>query len=168
MRTMAAYRLELRVARDQFFKLQSKRSDSPLDKTRSPVSLHQLLNEASRSFTERTRRILPVLPSFAVLHLHDTQWLQPPWDSSSILFHPTASSAIPLRPFIHVPMRDSFAHGSAPNPINLAEIDPDDLDPDDFIQHQCPSLVTLAIMLMEVYFVTPFDYLVKKYAGGSG
>jgi len=173
MRTMAAYRLELKVARDQLFKLQSKRSDSPLDKTRSPVSLHQLLNEASRSFTERTRRILAVILSFAVLHLHDTQWLQPPWDSSSILFHPTASSAIPLRPFIHVPIRDSFAHGSAPHQIDLAEIDPDDidpddLDPDDFIQHQCPSLVTLAIMLMEVYFVTPFDYLVKKYAGGSG
>ncbi|KAF9876389.1 pfs domain-containing protein [Colletotrichum karsti] len=44
--------------------------------------------------------------------------------------------------------------------LNEDDFDPDDLD--GLIQHHCPTLVTLAIMLMEVYFVTPFDVLARN------
>lgn len=172
MRTMASYRLELKVARNQLYKLQSVKDDLYLDKTKEPVSLRQLLGEGSRTFTERTRRILAVILSFAVLHLQDTNWLPPAWGSSNILFFPTTTSAIPLRPFIHISMTDP-----APSPTNNKDdgcdddgedIDPDDLDPDDFVQHQCPNLVTLAIILMEVYFMTPFEFLVKRFGDDNG
>ncbi|KAF7550276.1 hypothetical protein G7Z17_g5837 [Cylindrodendrum hubeiense] len=45
----------------------------------------------------------------------------------------------------------------------LEDMDPDDIDPDDLLRHQCPILVTLAVMLMEVYFVSPFNTLAKRY-----
>lgn len=172
MRSLNSYRLELKVARDQLFKLQSEKSVRPVDKTRNPISLEQLLREGSRSFTERTRRILAVILSFAVLHLHDTPWLTPVWDSSNVWFFMTPSSAIPLRPFIHAEIamecdsKASLCAASIQDDSDGSEsddVDPDDLDPDDFIQHQCPALVTLAIMLMEVYFATPFEYLARRY-----
>jgi len=177
MRTMEAYRLELKITRDQLFKVQSERSTFSLDKTRRPISLHQLLSEGSRSFTERTRRILAIILSFAVLHLHDTEWLQPTWGSANVLFFPTMPSNIPLRPFVHTPITD---HGSdtdadkssehsvddaASDETESDDFNPDDFNPDDFISHKCPILVILAVMLMEVYFATPFEALAKRYRG---
>ncbi|KAH6989717.1 hypothetical protein BKA56DRAFT_611972 [Ilyonectria sp. MPI-CAGE-AT-0026] len=40
--------------------------------------------------------------------------------------------------------------------VNLDDLDPDDLDPDDF-EHPFPTLVTFAIILMELYYATPFS-----------
>ncbi|KAI1636336.1 pfs domain-containing protein [Biscogniauxia mediterranea] len=176
IKAMAAYRLEFKVTRDQLFKLQSERSTSLVDKAKDPVSLEQFLKGESRSFTERTKRILAVILSSAVLHLHDTPWLQPTWSSANVLFFPTASSAVPLRPFIQSPLSDLDTQHDAehhtslednPDHYDVGENDSvmssDDLDPDDLMGHQCPILVTLAVMLMEVYFITPFDVLAKKY-----
>ncbi|KAI0599832.1 pfs domain-containing protein [Biscogniauxia sp. FL1348] len=180
IKTMAAYRLEFKVTRDQLFKLQSERSTSLVDKTKDPVSLEQFLKGGPRSFTERTRRILAVILSSAVLHLHDTPWLQPTWSSADVLFFRTASSAVPLRPFIqnqlsnldtqrnaehHTGLEDNPNHydvGETDSVMSSDDIDPDNIDPDDLIRHQCPTLITLAVMLMEVYFITPFDVLAKK------
>jgi len=182
MRTLtSAHRLELKLAREQLFKLQSEISPSPLDKTKSPISLHQLLEGGPRSFTERTRRVLAVILSFAVLHLHNTHWLPPAWDSSNVLFFSTTSSTIPIKPFIQTPITDIGSHSTLqdhithagmdgsnaqdmdPDDIDPDDMDPDDMDPDDCISHQCPSLVALAIMLMEVYFATTFGDLADRY-----
>lgn len=174
MKKMTAHRLELKVTRGQLYKLQSERSQFSIDKTKDAVSLEQFLRGGSRSFTERTRRILAVLLSYAVLHLHDTPWLRPTWSSSDILFFHTTTSAIPLRPFIQTQL-SSLGSESSDTIFRSCvdeecgegdcydEMDPDDIDPDDLVRHQCPSLVTLAVMLMEVYFVTPFEVLAKKY-----
>ncbi|RFU35462.1 hypothetical protein B7463_g889, partial [Scytalidium lignicola] len=183
IKKMEAYRLEFEVKGVQLYKLQSERSTFPVDKTKDPISLEQFLQGGSRSFTERTRRILALILSYAVLHLHDTPWLQPTWSSSNILFFRTASSAIPLRPFLQTQLSNLDAdnlhidqhlmtHHTDPgcgpadyDPLGIDpdDIDPDDIDPDDLVRHQCPSLITLAVMLMEVYFVTPFNLLAKKY-----
>jgi hypothetical protein len=175
---MEAYRLEFKVKGAQLFKLQSERSTFLIDKTKDPVSLEQFLQAGPRSFTDRTKRILALILSNAVLHLHDTPWLQSTWCSSNVLFFRTASSAIPLRPFIqtqlsnldadnlHMDQYHTTHHtdpGGSPADYDPVEIDPDDIDPDDLVRHQCPALVKLAVMLMEVYFVTPFDLLAKKY-----
>jgi hypothetical protein len=180
---MEAYRLEFKVKGVQLFKLQSQRSTFLVDKTKHPVSLEQFLQAGSRSFTDRTKRILALILSNAVLHLYDTPWLQPTWSSSNVLFFRTASSQIPLRPFIQTQLSNSdadnshvdqyhMAHhtdpGRGPADYDLVEIDPDDIDPDDLVRHQCPALVTLAVMLMEVYFATPFDLLAKKYGVDLG
>lgn len=178
--TLAARRLELKVTRGKLFKLRSEVSTSLIDKTKDPISLENLLGGGSRSFTERTRRILAVMLSSAVLHLHDTPWLQDTWSSSNVLFFRTLSSAVPLRPFVQAPLGKlneeelsgkSVSPGSqfddtdsvAPDDIDPDDLDPDDLDPDDFMQHRCPILIMLAVMLMEVYFAVPFSILANRY-----
>jgi hypothetical protein len=50
-----------------------------------------------------------------------------------------------------------------PDDCDAGEVDPDDIDPDDLVLHHCPSVVTLAVMLMELYLATPFGMLAKKY-----
>ncbi|KAI1427237.1 pfs domain-containing protein [Xylaria sp. FL1777] len=181
IQTMTQYRLEFKVIRGQLFKLQSKRSTSLIDTTKDCISLEQFLQGGSRSFTERTRRILAVILSSAVLHLHDTPWLQPTWNSSDVLFFRTTSSAVPLRPFIQIQLSNpDHTHDlrQVQNSCDsnegelqssaLDDIDPDDIDPDDLIQHQCPTLISLAIILMELYFVTPFDVLAQRYGVNLG
>lgn len=171
--TMAGYRLQLKVTKDQLFKLQSERSASLVDKTKHPVSLDQFLRDRPRNFTERTKRILAVILSSTVFHLHNTPWLQPSWNSSNVLFFQTSSSAVTLRPFIQTklsPLDFSAPHdGREHSPdatdsedLDPDDLDPDDLDPDDWLMHRCPILVTLAMMLLEIYFATPFDVLARR------
>ncbi|KAF5009900.1 hypothetical protein FDECE_3885 [Fusarium decemcellulare] len=174
IQNMAAYRLEFKVTRDQLFKLQSERSNSFVDRSRSAVSLGEFLRDRTGAFTERTKRILAVILSSAVFHLHNTPWLQPAWNSYNVLFFRTASSAVPLRPFIQTQLSNlstcsTTDHDTSHEPsLDPDDLDPDDLDPDDLISHQCPTLVTLAMMLLEVYFVTPFEILAQRYDLGSG
>ncbi|KAL6804134.1 peptidase S8/S53 domain-containing protein [Trichoderma sp. SZMC 28012] len=151
-----AYRLKLKVTGDQIFKLQSESSTFLVDRAKSPITLEQVLRSGSHHFTERTKRILAVMLSYAVLYLHDTPWLQPTWSSSHVLFLPASSSCLPLQPFIQAHLASHYESSQD------SCTDPDDLDPDDFLVHHCPLLVTLAMMLMELYFYAPFDILAKR------
>ncbi|KAH8777847.1 hypothetical protein F5883DRAFT_696801 [Diaporthe sp. PMI_573] len=144
MKKRSAYRLELQVKKGQLFKLQSERSDQLIDLNKTPVSLDQFLQGGPQSFTEKTKRILMVLLSYAVLHLHDTPWLQSTWNSSNVIFFRNRGSQTPLRPF-------------------LDEYENDDVDPDDMMQHPCPTMVPLALMLMEIFFVALFDELARRF-----
>jgi len=180
IKAMSPYRrLKFEVENRQLFKLESDESKSPFDRTKTPVSLAQFIEERSYTLTEKTKRILALLLSYAVLHLYGTTWLQSSWGSSNIVFLQTKSSSIPLKPFIQAQLVQD--HGSSslvaskacqldedgeldPDDIDRDDIDPDDIDPDDLLpHHQCPCLVTLAIMLMEVYLATPFQTLGAKY-----
>ncbi|KAL7951536.1 pfs domain-containing protein [Trichoderma barbatum] len=170
IQAMAAHRLEFKVIRDQLFKIRSERSTFLIDRTRSPITLEEFLRNGSRPFTERTRRILAVMLSYAVLYLHDTPWLQPTWSSSHVLFFHADSSAVPLRPFIQTHLEGYYQPWQDPcddpEDIDPEDVDPDSLDPDEFYVHNCPLLVTLAVMLMELYFAVPFDILAKQYGVG--
>ncbi|KND87724.1 Intracellular serine protease [Tolypocladium ophioglossoides CBS 100239] len=161
---MATFRLELKVTRGRLFKLQSERRSGLVDLTKSPVSLEEFLQGSPRAFTEKTKRILAVLLSYAVLHLHDTPWLQSTWNSSDILFFRTSASEIPLRPFLQTRLPGTGEDGSKldEHAQQSGEWNEDEFDPDDLMQHPCPTIVTLAIMLMEVYFMTPFDHLARR------
>jgi len=167
---MKAYRLELKVMRGQLFKLQSERSNRLADLTKSPISLEEFLQSGPQAFSDKTKRILAVLLSCAVLHLYDTPWLPPTWSSSDILFFRTNAFETPLRPFLQTRLSGMEADGSkldgqARQPADWDgddEFDPDDMDPDDLLQHPCPSLVTLAITLMEVRSGMPFVELARR------
>ncbi|KAJ5185902.1 Peptidase S8/S53 subtilisin/kexin/sedolisin [Penicillium cf. griseofulvum] len=170
-------RIKLKIDEDGLlWKLRSEKSFFTIDQTKAPVSLQQLIQDQYRSLTDKTKRILAVLLSYAVLYLHETPWLPPTWGPSSILFFHTTSAAIPLKPFIqtqlaqHVssnrqasyPM-DCDAGTLSPDDLDPDDLDPDDIDPDDIMLHQCPQLVTLGIMLMELYLATTFDNLAEKF-----
>ncbi|VUC32850.1 unnamed protein product [Clonostachys rosea] len=185
MQQMASKRLEFKVENGRLLKLRSEKSKFRIDKRKPPMSLQQFIRESPRSLTEKTKRILAVLLSYTVLHLHDTPWLQPSWNSSNIFFFQTLSSNIPLRPFIqtqltvqdlddqdeHKPQsnagRDAFLERD-PDDLDPDDLDPDDPDPDDIftdpddIEHPFPTLVTLAVVLMELYLAAPFNILAKN------
>jgi hypothetical protein len=174
MQKTVSQRLELKVERRRLFKLRSKMSSFRIDKNKPPVSLQQVIQKGARLLTEKTKRILAVLLSYAVLHLHDTPWIRPNWDSSQVLFFHTPASKIPLRPFVQAQLLEQNddknavkeAFGVGISHKDLEDVDPDDLefddlDPDD-VGHPLPILVTLAIMLMELYFATPFEALAKN------
>jgi len=173
MGALSSHRLELQVSSGEIFKLQSQRSTFPFDKTKDPFSLQSFLRGGPRSFTEKTRRILAVILSSAVLHLVDTQWLPSTWDSSDVVFLPATSSGIPLRPFLRTSIPNTLSPEVTSSSKDIdddgsasrisEDIDPDDLDPDDVMQHPCPALVSLAIMLLEVYFAALFDVLAARY-----
>lgn len=168
-------RMEFKVERDMLWKLRSKKSTASIDNKKPTVSLQQFVKEGSQYLTDKTKRILAVLLSYAVLHLHGTPWLEQNWDSSKIIFFKTSSSIIPLRPFIQTQLVRENVNLDPGLPLNENESDclnPDDLDPDDLdieddmdpdhIEHPFPTLVTLAIMLMELYSAKPFRELAKN------
>lgn len=164
--------VQLRVTNGKLFWVRSERSNRLVDLTKSPVSLGEFLRGGPRAFTDKTKRILVVLLSYTVLHLHDTPWLQSTWSSSDILFFRTKDSEIPLRPFLQtrlseveegsLQLDEQAQQAGQSNGDEFDDFDPDDIDPDELMQHPCPTIVTLAIVLMEVYFVTPFDDLAQK------
>uniref|UniRef100_A0A8H7K8C9 Peptidase S8/S53 domain-containing protein n=1 Tax=Bionectria ochroleuca TaxID=29856 RepID=A0A8H7K8C9_BIOOC len=177
MQQMASKRLELKVENGRLFKLRSEKSKFRIDKRKAPISLQEFIRESPRSLTEKTKRILAVLLSYTVLHLHDTPWLQPSWNSSNILFFQTLSANIPLRPFIQTQLtvqdlndqgQDEQKPQSNSGGVEFLGRDPDGIDPDDIFtdpddnEHPFPTLVTLAIVLMELYLAAPFDILAKK------
>ncbi|PYH85260.1 putative subtilisin [Aspergillus uvarum CBS 121591] len=158
-------RLKLRVGEDgRLWKLRSEKCYFAVDETKAPVSLQHLIQGQYRSLTDKTKRILAVILGYAVLYLHETPWLPPSWDPSSILFFHTTSSAIPLKPFIQTQLaRDHAVASPETSILDPDDFDPDDLDPDDIMIHQCPHLVTLGIVLMELYLATSFKELAEKY-----
>lgn len=180
MQKHTSQRLELKVEKGQLFKLRSERSCSRFDRKKPPISLRQLINQTSRPLTEKTKRILAVLLSYAVLHLHGTPWIQATWDSSKIFFFQTSSCKVPLRPFIQGDLcgqESSFVmdrdlellnqdipgeSGSDVEGASSNDPDDDDIDPDDF-DHPFQTGVSLAVLLMELFFAIPFDILARNH-----
>lgn len=170
-------RLKLRVDENgSLWKLRSEKCCFTLDEKKAPISLQQFIQDQHRSLTDKTKRIMAVILSYAVLYLHGTPWLPDTWGPSSILFFHTTSSAIPLKPFIQTKLprdgldishmddsMDKHVETLDPDDMEPDDFDPDDLDPDDMVLHQCPQIVTLGIMLMELYLTTTFEDLAMKY-----
>ena len=65
------------VERGLLWKLRSETSRSRIDKSQEPISLEYFIKERSDALTEKTKRVLAVLLSYAVFHLYGTPWLQP-------------------------------------------------------------------------------------------
>ncbi|RKL01618.1 hypothetical protein BFJ68_g12267 [Fusarium oxysporum] len=167
IKSMAAYRLELKVLRNQLFQLKPEICNFAIDTSQNAVSLEYILRHRKGSFTERTKRILAVILASTVFHLYDTPWLQSTWGSTDILFFHTSSSAILFRPFINTTL--SSLHPpvvevptESPSSDDIPE-DTDDADLEDFFTHPCPTVIKLALVLLEVYFETPFDILAQKF-----
>ncbi|KAH7165314.1 hypothetical protein EDB81DRAFT_249744 [Dactylonectria macrodidyma] len=164
----------LKLTEGQLFKLGFERSNFCVDNKMEPISLSQCFEERYQFFTEKVKRILSLVLSCAVLHLHGTSWLQPSWGSSSIKFFQTTRFKTPLRPFIQIQLPESGATVEASR-LNLvindteghcssqsSDLDANDLD-DLESHHRCPTLVALAVTLMEIYFVMPFKKLAQNH-----
>lgn len=150
MKSKRGQRLELELTEDQLFDMGFEKTSFNIGDSAEDISLIQCIKEHRESFTERTKRILYLIIGYTVLHLHNTSWLQPEWGSADIKFFQTSSSEIPLRPFIETRLDEKKGdHG-------------DDRDDQDAFYHPCPVLVSLAVVLLEVYFVKPFSVLAME------
>ncbi|KXH34121.1 pfs domain-containing protein [Colletotrichum simmondsii] len=164
-----ARRLELKVTGGKLFQLRSTASLFNIDKTKDAISLAQIFRERSEAMSPRVRLILGVFLGSAVLHLHDTPWLEPDWDSSKILFPRTRCSSVPLVPFIQTSLLAKQAQTALGQQETSELLDntrseiSDDFDLDDIIQHQFPVLISLAVVLMELYEAKPFEILARRY-----
>lgn len=150
MKSKPGQRLKLELTEDQLFDMGFEKTKFNIEDPAEDVSLIQCIKEHQQCFTERTKRILYLIIGNTVLHLHNTSWLQPDWGSAHIKFFRAASSEIPLRPFIEARLDD-----------RTADLD-DERDDKDAFYHPCPVLVSLAVVLLELYFVKPFNELAKE------
>ncbi|SPN99566.1 uncharacterized protein DNG_02418 [Cephalotrichum gorgonifer] len=157
---MGLQRLVLKLTSGQLFNVRSEKSNFEIDKTAEPISLSQCLEERPEFFIEKVKRILSLIVSCAVLHLNNTSWLQPGWGSANIKFFQIKSCKTPLRPFIQTQLPKT-------TPDSQPVVESDDGDEyvwDDLNSgHQCPSLIALAVVLIEVYFVKPFKRLAENH-----
>jgi hypothetical protein len=165
----SSWRLKFEVEDQYLRKMASELSSLAIDGSKEPLSLQDFLNNHPKSLTEKTKRILTVLLSYAVFYLHGTTWLGSSWGASDILFFTTKSGTVPLRPFFcRQLIREQLStspncaagpddeRGHAPN--NEAYTDPDDL----LSHHPCSNFVTMAILLLEIHLATPFQNLAKQ------
>jgi hypothetical protein len=167
--------LEMDVDMDQLWKRASLDCRYRIEKQRPPISLRQFISKHYDSLTMKTKGILAVIISRAVLHFHGTPWIQRDWDSSKILFYHKpqnihTKSYIPVKPYIHAHLYDIACCGQDLGSDDALEFGLDDseqndleedIDPDDLIEHQCPLLVALATILLELYLGKPYPILAQ-------
>ncbi|KAE8168390.1 hypothetical protein BDV40DRAFT_294931 [Aspergillus tamarii] len=142
--------LNLGVEDGQLWKFRS--SDNRLPTGAMPISLEKVIEAHPTSLGDKIKRVLAVLLGYCILHLHGTPWLQPSYlNSSNILFLATPTS-VPLRPFIHTEVEGNSLSSEYSDELDESH---DGVDPDDLPLHSHPSLVMLAILLMEVHMAMP-------------
>ena len=157
------YHLRFMVEQGLLWKLQSMKSINMIDLSKTPTSLESFITERPGLLTEKTKRVLAVLLGYAIFHLYNTAWLRSAFGSSNIVFFETKSGTTPLRPFIHTHLVEPGNEqqvdpaGCEPNENDSDGYDPDD----DLVSHPCPSLVSLAVTLLELYFALPFPALAE-------
>lgn len=161
--TRALQRLVLKLSSGQLFELGLERSNFRIDRNVEPISLSRCFEERHQLFTGKVKRILSLLLSYAVLHFHGTSWLKAGWGSSDIKFFQTTTSKTPLRPFIQTQLPVIGSSDAEPEFQLLLDgkggFDTGEVDS----SHHCPDLVALAVVLIEVYFVTPFETVAKNH-----
>lgn len=150
MKTKPGQRLQLELTENQLFDMGFEKTDFHIHDPAGDESLMQRIKEHRECFTERIKRILYLIIGYTVLHLHNTSWLQSGWSSANIKFFRTVSSQIPLRPFIETRLDDRKGDHD------------DEISEKDAFSHPCPVLVSLAVVLLEIYFVKPFNELAME------
>lgn len=145
---------ELRVSEDKCFNIK-----------KAPVSLLSLLEHAHQNgapiFDDIRKAVLGVPIIHALFDLHDTPWLQGTWSSKDIVFHYTGpeASKLQLAPFLdwHPPETQQL-------PADSPDSDDEMGDFGDDHSHPGPSLVALAIILIEIQLGKPFQAIAQEYS----
>ncbi|KAK1240172.1 hypothetical protein MKX08_007614 [Trichoderma sp. CBMAI-0020] len=160
----ALQRLVLKLTSGQLFEMGFEKSNFLIDKTATPISLSQCLEDRHDFFTEKTKRILCLIIGSTILHLNGTSWLQPGWGSANIKFFQTTSCKTPLRPFIQTQLPNVSPAGATNFrlAVNGGDVDDEALDDLD-LGHRCLAMVALAVVLIEVYFVKPFKKMAELH-----
>ncbi|PLB48839.1 purine and uridine phosphorylase [Aspergillus steynii IBT 23096] len=149
-------RLNLLVEDGKLWKNQSSKSEHHVDRSDSLLSLKDIVESRPTSLTEKVKRVLAVFLAYSLLHLRGTPWLRPSsFKAANIMFYST-STAIPLKPYIHVYFAETDGSSGQPNETD------EGIDPDDLPMHPFPDIVMLAMLLMEIYMIQPIESLAEQ------
>ncbi|KAL2816180.1 purine and uridine phosphorylase [Aspergillus cavernicola] len=160
MKQNPSMRMNLKVEEGRLWKEQSSRSDLPISRSEPALSLEDIMRGYPTNLTEKVKRVLAVFISYSILHLRGTPWLHADrFKASNILFFRTAS-ALPLKPYIHMELRDCD-RDTISSSGGVAGMDTE-IDPDDLPLHPYPELIMLAIILMELYMKQPIRELAER------
>lgn len=155
------YRLSFTVEDGSLWNNTPEESPFPLDLSGGEISLEDFIRTRAVTLTEKTKRIVAVMLGHGVLHLHGTGWIQQSWGASNVIFH-QISSAIPIRPYIQLRLADDVPEFIA-DETDASEDDEDYFGNDDCFAHPFPGLVTLGMMLMQVYMARTFDSFAQEF-----
>lgn len=157
MKQQPLMRMNLKVENEKLWKEKSLETGLRISRSQPSLSLEDLMREFSARLSDRCTRVLGVLISYSILHLRGTPWLHAgSLRASNILFFWSAG-ALPLKPYIHMKLRDC-GHGAS---SSADEVDTEP-DPDDVPLHSCPELTHLAIILMELHTKQPIRDLAEQ------
>jgi hypothetical protein len=162
-RSKPLQRLVLRLTGGRLFELGTEKSNLRIDNVIQPISLAQCFEDKHEFFTEKTKRILALMLGYMVLHLNDTSWLRPGWNSTNIHFLQTTSRKTPLRPFVQSQLPNLYLPDEGPDIQVVVDDSSSDynvsMDLDS--NHRCPGLIALAVILIELHFVKTFRRLAE-------
>ncbi|KAF6838216.1 pfs domain-containing protein [Colletotrichum plurivorum] len=156
-------RLELKLTDRQLFEIGFEKHNFLIEETAEATSLAHYIETGHTGLNQKTKRLLSLIIAYTVLHLNGTSWLQPGWGSSNIKFFQKASSEIPLRPFIERSLPEDSTSQAAIGVENICgeKFDDECCDPD--LSHACPTLITLAVILMEIELKKPFRKMAEEH-----
>lgn len=149
------YRLSFTVEDGSLWNNSPEESPFPLDLSGGEISLEEFIRTRAVTLTEKTKRIIAVMLGHGVLHLHGTGWMRQSWGASNVIFY-QMGSAIPIRPYIQVDLVDNVLECKA-DQSDAPDDDEDYFGNDDCFAHPFPGIVTLGMMLMQVYMSRTFE-----------
>lgn len=156
------HRLSFTVEDGNLWNDTPEESPFPLDLSGGEISLEEFIRTRGVALTEKTKRILAVMLSHGVLHLHGTGWMQQSWGPSNVVFY-QVSSAIPIRPFIRVNLMETVPECRVDDSDASDDDEEDYFGNDDCFAHPFPGLVTLGMMLMQVYMARTFESFAQEF-----
>lgn len=152
-------RLNLELEDGELYKTRSTKTRFTSDELTDVVTLSKLISPGTTyHLGEKVKRVLAVLLGYAVLHHYGGSWLGSSWGRDDVIFIKSAT-AIPLRPYIYTRIVRTAQNGPV---ASEKDIDLDDADPDDYIIHPYPDLVTLGTVLLEIYTGKPIELLADE------
>ena len=135
--------LEVMLHNDSLWHIKPTR---PREKVQGSTSLQDLLSRAKK-LSEKDRRSLAVLLANALLYLKDSRWLDDHWTKKDICFITSTGEDFDIgRPYLESNFKESLASAAANEP--------------DLLQlHQCPPILGLGVMLLELGLSAPIEKL---------
>ncbi|KAF2230783.1 hypothetical protein EV356DRAFT_508255 [Viridothelium virens] len=136
--------LQIIYDHEKLWQIQSRKGSLSRQKQKDKT-LKDLLTDPSPHITLKEQRILAVTLAHAALHCSDGPWLGEDWSKEHITFFSNDSSTEPdmSRPFLKVRFEDD--HQNADPTCGL------------FNLHSNPALLSLGILLLEIYLKEPIE-----------
>ncbi|KAL3426805.1 hypothetical protein PVAG01_00314 [Phlyctema vagabunda] len=116
-----------------------------LPKLEAGIPLKDLLGDSNSRLTLKEQRVLAVVLSHAILHYCESEWISDTWTKEHVNFFTTTNGPDLMRPYLAT----QFQHHAESPQQNSTNI----------YSHPSPPLLSLGILLLEIYLSKPIESL---------